>query len=132
MPLTRSRGLLLPRVALAWLACSLAAFAQTPTETVLHSFGTFPYGGNPYAPLLRDPAGDLYGTTNQGGEADVGVVFQLTASGDYHVLHSFQGGADGYYPYAGVISLDGNLYGTTSAGGPANGGEVYSINSAGQ
>lgn len=119
---------------LAWLTCFLAAsvHAQTSTETVLHSFGTFPYGGNPYAPLLRDLAGDLYGTTNQGGEADLGVVFQLTAAGAYHVLYSFQGGADGANPYSGVISLAGTLYGTTYSGGPANAGEVYSINSAGQ
>ena len=123
---------LLLAAGLAWLACSLTAFSQTPSETVLHSFGTFPYGGNPYAPLLRDAAGDLFGTTNQGGSADLGVVFQLTASGAYHVLYSFQGGADGANPYSGVISSTGILYGTTYAGGPANAGEVYSINSAGQ
>jgi uncharacterized repeat protein (TIGR03803 family) len=79
------------------------AHAQTPTETVTYSFSTFPHGANPYAPLARDAAGNLFGTTNQGGQADVGIVFELGASGKQTILHSFMGGSDGANPYSGGL-----------------------------
>ena len=60
--------------------------------------------------------GNLYGTTNNGGEANLGVVFKLDKSGHETVLHTFQRGAEGNQPdLAGVIlDPDYNLYGTTS------------------
>jgi uncharacterized repeat protein (TIGR03803 family) len=62
---------------------------------VLHSFnytdGAFPYGG-----LIRDAAGNLYGTTTYGGDSNFGTVFKLDATGKETVLHGFRGGtADG-------------------------------------
>jgi len=117
------------RAGLVWLACALAALgtAHAGTETVLHSFGTFPRGANPYAPLVHDASGDLYGTTFQGGQANVGVVFKLSKSGQT-VLHSFAGGADGANPYAGVkLDAAGDVYGTTYQGGTANFGVVYKV-----
>src|SRR5205814_9690340 len=70
-----------------------------------------------YAGVLRDRAGNLYGTTELGGASDNGTVFRLGADGIFTILHSFTG-ADGAYPIAGVIADDaGNLYGTTSDGG---------------
>jgi uncharacterized repeat protein (TIGR03803 family) len=86
----------------------------------------------PYAPLVRDAAGNLYGTTNQGGQADVGIVLKLSPSGKETVLHSFMGGSDGANPYSGVLLADGNLYGTTYQGGASNGGVVYQISPAGK
>jgi uncharacterized repeat protein (TIGR03803 family) len=120
----------------ACIACMVVAVAglhaQTATETALLSFADFPHGANPYAPLTRDAAGNLYGTTNQGGGADLGVVFILTPSGTMKVLHSFQGGADGANPYSGVaLDSAGNLYGTTYGGGPANAGVVYKVDTSG-
>jgi uncharacterized repeat protein (TIGR03803 family) len=118
------------------LTCLLAAAgvaqAQTPTESVIYSFSTFPYGANPYAPLVRDAAGNLYGTTNQGGQADVGLVFRLSPSGKETILHSFLGGSDGANPYSGVLLAAGNLYGTTYQGGALNKGVVYKIGPSGK
>ena len=108
-----------PRLAgLPWLACAIAitaiAQAQTATETVLHNFGGTQKGANPSASLIRDSAGGLYGTTDDGGPAGAGVVYKVDAAGQETVLYSFTGGTDGGYPYAGVIrDSAGNLYGTT-------------------
>src|SRR5664279_5403051 len=95
------------------------------TETVLHNFnsnGTD--GANPYAGLIFDAAGNLYGTTTTGGTYYVGTVFELSPSqgGGWteKVLYSFNyNGTDGNYPQASLtIDAAGNLYGTTWAGGP--------------
>ena len=93
----------------------------TGTETVLHSFTGA--DGGPYAlGLIQDAAGNLYGTTNEGGssacEGGCGAVFKLSPIGIGTVLHRFTGGADGFWPFAGLIQdTAGNLYGTTLAGG---------------
>jgi len=105
----------------------------TQQETVLHYFRGGADGAVPYAGVILDAPGNLYGTTYQGGAANLGVVYKLDASGRSTVLHSFLGGADGASPEAGVI-LDsaGNLYGTTSAGGSANAGVVFKVDATGQ
>src|SRR5580700_8165554 len=101
--------------------------------TVLHTFTGGADGGNPCAGLVADSAGNLYGTTYQGGiagagvnELGAGVVFKIGTSGLFTVLYSFTGGADGSGPVAGVI-LDSarNLYGTTYYGGSSGKGVVY-------
>jgi uncharacterized repeat protein (TIGR03803 family) len=69
---------------------------------VLHTFTGGSDGGQPAASLVRDAAGDLYGTTLFWG-AGYGVVFKLTPDGREHVLHSFTGGADGAYPWCTLL-----------------------------
>jgi uncharacterized repeat protein (TIGR03803 family) len=104
----------------------------TGHETVLYSFTGGADGGYPYAGVIRDSAGNLYGTTTSGGAAGRGVVYKVTMSGNETVLYSFTGGADGDGPYAGVIrDAAGNLYGTTYGGGAANAGVVYKLDKAG-
>src|SRR5260370_416912 len=71
--------------------------AQTWSEIVLHSFANPPKGATPYAGVIRDSAGNLYGTTYAGGTAGLGVVYKLDASGHETVLYSFTGGADGSF-----------------------------------
>lgn len=111
----------------------LRAPAQAQTETILKDFGYFPQGLSPCGTVIRDPAGDLYGTTVQGGATDNGVVFERTASGRYKVLYSFQGEPDGSQPNAGVTEdAVGNLYGTTTFGGAFNMGTIYKLTPGGQ
>jgi uncharacterized repeat protein (TIGR03803 family) len=91
------------------------------TETVLYTFAGGPDGANPTVSLVRDKAGNLYGTTYNGGNGNGsgdGTVFEISPSGTHTVLHTFTGGADGAVPDAGLI-LDkhGSLYGTTLGGG---------------
>src|ERR1022692_4939538 len=105
---------------------------STGHETVLYNFTWGADGGEPYAGVIRDSAGNLYGTTQCGGTASGGVVYKVDSPGHETVLYSFTGGADGGDPYAGVIGDSaGNLYGTTYRGGTTGKGTVYKVDSAG-
>lgn len=102
------------------------------TETVLHTFTGGADGAHPYAGLIFDTAGNLYGTTNGGGAFNYGTVFKVDSTGNETVLYSFTGPPDGASPYAGVVQDSaGNLYGTTGEGGAFNHGTVYKLDSSG-
>jgi|SRR5579862_4412 len=93
-------------------------------ETVLHEFKgpEGPDGAFPWAGLVRDKAGNLYGTTANGGGngGDLGTVFKLAPDGTETFPHNFAGGTDGADPQAPLImDKTGNLYGTTVDGGSA-------------
>src|ERR1700733_2890273 len=75
----------------------------TGAETVLYNFTKKPGGTNPYAGLIQDSAGNLYGTTSGGGASIWGVVFKLDATGTETVLHSFTGGVDGSKPLSSLV-----------------------------
>jgi uncharacterized repeat protein (TIGR03803 family) len=107
-------------------------------ETVLYSFkggtdGMFPSGG-----LIRDAAGNFYGTTLEGGDLTCnqygcGTVFKLETGGSETVLHAFAGGSDGSGPEGGLVrDSKGNLYGTTTGGGTGLYGTVYKVTPAGE
>lgn len=99
--------------------------------TVLHSFTGGADGGNPACSLIRDAAGNLYGTAEGGGGSGAGVVFKLDTAGNETVLYNFTGGGDGSLPEDGVIrDSAGNLYGTTYLGG-AGFGVVYKLDRSG-
>src|SRR5258708_2288453 len=81
-------------------------------EKILHRFTGGADGATPYGGLARDPQGNLYGTTFQGGASNAGTVFKITPAGTAMVLHTFTGAADGGSPYAGLIhDALGHLYG---------------------
>ena len=128
------------------LVATLAIFITTlfatgaqaaAADNVLHSFKNDGTDGNyPYAGLIFDAAGNLYGTTSAGGTNSAGTVFELTPAGGgtwtEKVLHNFGSGTDGKTPYAGLIfDAAGNLYGTTLAGGTNGAGTVFELTPAG-
>jgi len=91
---------------------------------LLHSFTYWPDGSFPVAPLIRDAAGNLYGTAASGGDfnscqGNCGTVFKVDAAGRFTVLYSFSGSPDGELPNSGGLIRDanGNLYGMTELGG---------------
>ncbi len=102
-------------------------------ETVLYGFKGGASGYGPGAGVVRDKAGNLYGTTIYGGspQCDCGVVYELSPRKNgkwkYTVLHTFTG-YDGAQPDANLI-LDkkGNLYGTAGTGGADGAGVVFEI-----
>jgi len=121
-------------------AVLLTVFAtelHAQTWTVLHNF-TGPEGAGPQAGLTMDQAGNLYGTTYNGGStagnchftSGCGVVFKMTRRGsDWTLtpLYKFAG-PDGSNPAARVIiAPDGTLYGTTVYGGASNNGVVFRL-----
>jgi uncharacterized repeat protein (TIGR03803 family) len=101
-----------------------ASLASAQTVNFLHSFADNGQDGfHPWAGLIFDAAGNLYGTTERGGTHDVGTVFKLSPNADGSwtetILHSFAyDGIDGY-DLQGSLILDsaGNIYGTTAEGG---------------
>ena len=111
-------------------------FEITPsgTESVLYSFcaqANCADGSYPDSTLIRDKAGNLYGTTANAGGGGGGTVFKLTPGGTYSVLYSFcsvTNCLDGDYPEPGVV-MDGkgNLYGVTGIGGAFNYGTVFEL-----
>lgn len=105
--------------------------AQAQTFNVLYNFKGTLQGTDPWAGVIEDAAGNLYGTATAGGTWGYGTVFQLSQSGDLTVLHSFLG-SDGAAPY-GPLFLDktGTLYGTASGGGASGYGVVFSLTTTG-
>lgn len=103
------------------------------TLKVLYSFTGSPDGALPSSSgLTADAQGNFYGTTEQGGSAGCGTVYELTPTSDggWHetILYSFQNGQDGCYPPSGVtFDSAGNLYGVMTSGGPAGIGLVYKL-----
>jgi len=103
------------------------------TETVLYSFIGYPSDGEaPQTPVVRDNAGNIYGTTASGGSTHDGTVFKVDSTGKETVLYSFTGQSDGCWPYQGLVrDKAGNSYGTTYGCGSDNAGTIFKVGSAG-
>lgn len=91
-------------------------------QNVLYRFYGSPDGEFPSGQLEMNSAGAVFGVAPRGGKNGYGILFEVESSKTHgrteKVLHSFAGGSDGAYPYAGVVSdSHGHLYGTTSVGG---------------
>lgn len=111
-------------------------YKMTPAGkiTVLHNFAGYPTDGSqPIGVLAQANDGTLYGAAYTGGANNQGIVFKITTSGSYTLLHSFHdvAGSDGINPWTGVVvGSDGNLYGTAQ-GGKHNAGVLYKITPTG-
>ena len=122
--------------ALVLILISALLFGFAPTQAagqslkVIHTFTGGQDGAYPYAGLIIDKNGNLYGTANAGGDltascppanAGCGTVYKLAPSGSgwtFRVLYTFLGGNDGQGPYGRVaFGPTGELYGTTVGGG---------------
>lgn len=95
------------------------------SEKILYNFANNGTDGvNPYAGVVFDSAGNLYGTTYSGGANNQGTLFELSPQADGSwtetIVHSFGSGTDYGFP-EGLIYVGGNLYGTTASGGTGNG-----------
>jgi uncharacterized repeat protein (TIGR03803 family) len=129
-----------------FLGCGVV-FKVTPSgeETVLYNFRGGSDGAGPAATLIRDSAGNFYGTTFEGGDpacsfgegSGCGTIFKLDASGKETVLYRFHNGNDGAAP-GGALYRDGsgNLWGTAQFGGnssclPSGCGTIFRLDSGG-
>ena len=106
------------------------------TEKVIYSFTDGSDGGYPYAGLIFDQSGNLYGATTDGGTGGGGTVFELSPSGGgwtYSVLYSITGPL-GYQcgpAWALVMDAGGNLYDTTQCDGANNVGSIFKLTKTG-
>jgi len=107
---------------------------ETGKETVLHKFTGTPDGIFPDAPLVEDPAGNLYGTTEYGGSNNAyGAIFKVDKNGKEKVLYSFTGGSDECRPVGVILDSAGDLYGIAQGGSTCGGaaGLVFKLDTAG-
>jgi uncharacterized repeat protein (TIGR03803 family) len=108
----------------------------TWSEKVLYSFGGGNDGAEPFAGVILDTAGNLYGTTFSGGKYGFGTAFELEAGANgtwtEKQLHNFTGAVDGANPFYGSLAFDraGNLYGETYSGGANDYGVIYQLSLA--
>jgi uncharacterized repeat protein (TIGR03803 family) len=104
------------------------------SEKLLYSFTGGSDGSGSIANLVFDKAGNLYGTTSEGGAGcSCGVIFKLAPGSGRtwteSVVHRFQGAPGGAFAYNGMVGDGvGNFYGTTVHGGPTDDGTIYKFN----
>jgi len=116
-------------------------FRLTPAGdmTTLYSFcaqSDCTDGDSPQAGLVQATNGDLYGTTTDGGEGNLGTVFRITLNGALTTQHSFCASGimctDGLFPASTLVQVGNNLYGTTTGDEAASYGTVFAIAPSGQ
>lgn len=117
-----------------WIACCL--FVATSTAhakvTVLHSFNGQDGKQPSRSSLTLGSDGAFYGSTDQGGAADCGVLFRVTPSGGFSVLHDMDGGQDGCRPLPVLAEgPDGALYGISRRGGGNDRGTFFKVSPEG-
>jgi uncharacterized repeat protein (TIGR03803 family) len=113
--------------------------AAAGAEKTIYEFQNGRDGALPYAGLIADNAGNLYGTTFNGGGRSTcyygrcGTVFRITPKGEETILYAFTGRSDGDAPEGGLVADgSGNLYGTTLRGGSSDRGTVFRVTPGGK
>ncbi len=108
----------------------LTKAGQQWQESVLYSFTGGNDGSYPYAGVIFDSRGNLYGTAAEGGVNSVGTLYALVPNNGTWtqvVLHGFRSGSDGQLPYGPPMLWNGWLLGATQGGGAHNEGAVYQV-----
>src|SRR6202030_2250275 len=104
-------------LAVTLLLIGLVTGATAQTFSVFYTFN-FSDGSEPNGELIRDAAGNFYGTTQFGGKSNRGLVYKLDGNSQQTILYTFTGGSDGGIPIGRLLrDSGGNLYGITSLGG---------------
>jgi len=115
--------------------------ARAPTTVIFDWDSTVLYrfsgsdGQYPQGELTFDHAGNIYGTTVNGGSAGWGLIYSLTPSNGgwtENILYQAHGNGDGEYPWSGVVfDQSGNLYGMFGQNGPHGYGALYKLTPSG-
>ena len=132
-PIVKLHAIFTMLVSVVVLLIPTVSTAQSYTFETLYTFVGGADGGPATAGLIQDASGNLYGVAHGDGiNNNHGVIFKISPTGEYSVLHTFSGSPDGTDPGARlVMDTTGNLYGT--AGGGANGfGTVFKLTPSGQ
>ena len=107
-------------------------YSASGQYSVLHNFTGGANGGNPYGSVTFDSSGNMYGTTEYGGNSDWGTIWEFSSTGNFSVLHRFTYDIDGAYPLAGVtFDKSGNMYGTAGGGSPLEFGTIWEYSAGG-
>ena len=116
------------------LVFELSPSGSAWTKTTLYTFAGEPNGHAPSAGLSFDKAGDIFGTTSNGGNNDSGALFELkTQPGGVwaeSIVESFTNGSNGGYPSTPLIVSGTNIYGTAGSGGQYGHGVVFEVSDA--
>jgi uncharacterized repeat protein (TIGR03803 family) len=112
-------------------------FSLTPTKgggwtyRVLHAFMGEADGYDPSDDIVFDASGNLYGTTQEGGNSFLGTVYELSPNANgtwaYKIIYSFTGSPDAVLPAGLVIDAAGNLYGSGLGGGVFERGAIFDL-----
>ena len=114
------------------LVLSLALLTPSQAQASFQTLHCFDHTG-PTAALVQARNGDLYGATPDGGDRGFGSIFRVTTNGEFTLLYSFTGGADGATPNGIIVGPDGGLYGTTRYGGAnTSTGTIFRVSPAGE
>jgi uncharacterized repeat protein (TIGR03803 family) len=105
---------------------------ESGRETVLYRFRNEADGQGPGGGVIRDAAGNLYGTTGEGGANTYGTVFKLDTNGKLTVLHSFTVDEGCFVEASLLRDKAGNLYGTTDGCGQFGEGTVFKVAPSGK
>jgi uncharacterized repeat protein (TIGR03803 family) len=105
---------------------TLFSLTTSGKYTLLHNFVTGSDGTTPNALLARDAAGNVFGTTQTGGQNGAGTLWEYTADGAFSVLHAFGSYDDGVGPLQGpTMGPASVIYGTTSMGTKTGNGSLF-------
>ena len=108
---------------------------MTPLTSFYGTAGGGISGSSPQGALVQGPNGNLYGTTNTGGQLSNGTVFMITPGGTLTTLVNFTGSAGSALGTGSVspliVGADGNFYGCTTGGGSSSSGTVFMMTPAG-